>query len=131
MGPLLVAMHGPLYVSACCCRLTCPMIGTPAVSTAVPWQWRWPLGTPGCWIGRGMFVEEAGEALLSCFMGRVRKHPEISGYEAAYRLFITLERAGSMAAPTRGSIREELVMLIRDRVIALVHGDGKLPFPEI
>ena len=86
----------------------------------------WLLDRPGC-----MFVEEAGEALLSRFMGRVRKHPELSGYEGAYRLYITLQRPGQVATPTRGAIRGDLVLLIRDRVVALVHGDGHLPFPEI
>ena len=64
-------------------------------------------------------------------MGRVRKHPELSGYEGAYRLYITLQRPGQVATPTRGAIRGDLVLLIRDRVVALVHGDGHLPFPEI
>ena len=46
----------------------------------------WLTARPAC-----IFVEEAGEALLSRFMASVRQHQELRGLEAAWRLFITLQ----------------------------------------
>ena len=93
-----------------------------AVATWHPWL----MDRPGC-----IFVEEAGEALLSRFMGRVRDHPKQSSFEGAHRLFITLEKASPVATETRGSIRAQLVELMQERVVALIHSTERLLFPQI
>jgi hypothetical protein len=89
------------------------------------WQ-PWLSGRPGC-----AFVEESGEALLSRYAATCRKHRTLSGYASAWRLFITLRLQHPVAPATRGSVRKELVLLLGDRLEALLERPAGRPFPSM
>ena len=87
------------------------------------WQ-PWKSALPGC-----AFVEESCEALLSRYAGACRHNQYLSGYEDAWRLFVTLRQSSETAPPTRGSVRQELVLRIRDRARSLLLRPDGRPYP--
>ena len=89
------------------------------------WQ-PWMSDLPGC-----AFVEESCEALLSRFAGACRRNKHLTGTDNAWRLYVTLPQSSSVSPGTRGSVRAELVRLIRDRVRALVELPDSRPFPQM
>jgi hypothetical protein len=89
------------------------------------WQ-PWMSRLPGC-----AFVEESGEALLSRYAGACRRNKHLSGFEGAYRLFMTLPQTAGTAEATRGSVRADLVQLIRNRVRALLARPDGRPHPSM
>ena len=86
----------------------------------------WLMDRPGC-----MFVEESGEALLSRFMASVRHNHHLWGFDSAWRLFITLNASSREAPATRGGVRQDLLVLMGERLRGLIASDGELPYPEI
>jgi hypothetical protein len=89
------------------------------------WQ-PWKSALPAC-----AFVEESCEALLSRYAGACRRNRHVSGFADVWRLFVTLPQSSETAAETRGSVRRELVLLIRDRARALLMGPSGRPYPNM
>ena len=89
------------------------------------WQ-PWMMERPGC-----IFVEESGEAMLSRFMSSVRLNNQLRGFEAAWRLFISLPSPGRHAIATRGSVKKSLIHLFTSRVRSLILRREPFLFPEV
>jgi len=89
------------------------------------WQ-PWKSALPGC-----AFVEESCEALLSRYAGACHRNRHVNRFEDVWRLFVTLPQSSETAAETRGSVRRELVLLIRDRARALLAHPSGRPYPSM
>lgn len=83
-------------------------------------------GLPGC-----CFVEEAGEALLSRMVGRQRRNRHVATVEGVLQLFVTVPPPRPTANATRGTIRRELVQLVRNRLYRIITNTDFQPFARV
>lgn len=88
------------------------------------WQ-PWMSRLPGC-----VFVEEAGEALISRLAGACRRSPTVITFEQTLQLFLTLPLPSAEPHSSRGHVREELVREMGRRVRALIGAPGGRLFPK-
>ena len=77
---------------------------------------------PGC-----CFVEESCEAMLSRMVARLRRNPNVTSFDDTLRLFVTLPPPVDVARGTTGSVRSELVALMRSRLRRVLEVDSPLP----
>jgi hypothetical protein len=88
------------------------------------WQ-DWMSRLPGC-----VFVEEAGEAMLSRLSSACKRNPHVTSFEGTLQLFLNLGAPSGEAHHSRGSLRKQLVQEMARRVRGLLGSPGDRPFPK-
>ena len=81
---------------------------------------------PGC-----CFVEEMGEALLSRMVGRQRRNRHVTTWDGTLQLYQTVPISQPTAPGTRGHIRKELAVLVRNRLYRTVMFADSQPFARV
>jgi hypothetical protein len=96
----------------------CHLEYTRTLSVALlTWQ-PWMSSLPGC-----CFVEESCEAMLSRLVARCRGQRQVTGFLGTTQLFVTLPQPSGDVHSLQGGIQDDLVVLFRARLRALLSPD--------
>jgi hypothetical protein len=88
----------------------------------VSWQ-RWHSTLPAV-----CYAEESCEALLSRMGNRLETYRTMTGFDAAFDLFLTLPAPSQKEKCTRGMLKQGLVDVFVARMRKVLFSDGSLPF---
>ena len=81
---------------------------------------------PGC-----VFVEEAGEAMLSRMAGRLQRNNHVTQFEDVVRLFQTVPPPRGEARTTTGHVRKQLVQLLWNRMVRVITQADQQPYAKV
>jgi hypothetical protein len=114
-----------------CCVLLVHMLDDPnakneyvrTIAVAIlSWQ-KWHDAIPGV-----CFAEESCEALLSRVGNRLESYRSLTGFEAAFDLFLTVPPPSRTPRATRGTLKRGFVDVLFSRLRKLLLSDGCLPY---